>query len=355
MTKVLFITGKLQEYRIPIFNIIGKTENIELSVAHAGKPLNIASDSFTEIILKERHFGGFTLHDKTLKSLCDKYDVVVAMFYVQKLSFLKLAFIKRNFKLIYWGIGVKASQKSKYDSPGLSNLLRYMLIKRADAMIFYSDYPIAKYIGKGMGSENLFVMNNTVKISETISKDLVRDKLIFVGTLNKSKKIFQLLESYYAAFNQNQSLPKLDVIGDGADFVTAKEWVKQHNMENQIFLYGSIFNEQLLEKHFRQAIACISPGQAGLSVLKSMGYGVPFITKFDAITGGERFNIQNDFNGILYKSEEDLTNILLNIASNIDKYLKMGVNAKEYYNSNRTPKHMAQGFIDAVKYVIQKK
>jgi len=98
----------------------------------------------------------------------------------------------------------------------------------------------------------------------------------------------------------------------------------------------------------------ISPDQAGLTVLQSFGYGVPFVTHKDAITGGERLNIVNGENGILFDSFDEITDIIKDCSQNPEKYIEMGKNAKKYYNENRTINHMVSGFIDAIDFVTGK-
>jgi len=90
-----------------------------------------------------------------------------------------------------------------------------------------------------------------------------------------------------------------------------------------------------------------------LSVLASMGYGTPFITKKDAITGGEIFNIKNGVNGIIYSNDKDLVDILKDISTNPSKYEMMGKRAREHYLNYRKPEQMVQAFIDACNYVIK--
>ena len=354
--KVLFITYKLQNYRIPILNIIGKQNDIELTVAHSAKKFDDQKNHFKEITLEYKKIGPLTLYDRNFKNLVNSFDVIVCMFYLQNLSFFRLALLnKRKFKLIFWGIGVRASYDSSFDSPTIFNRLRNLWAKNSDAMIFYTEYAKNKYIKNGFSEEKLFVMPNTVEVSDFTEDQGCRKDLLFIGSLYKSKKVFELVEAYKLASANTKKLPKLRIVGDGDEYENIQKWVIATNNTENIILHGAIYDETILAKLFTSSIACISPGQAGLSVLKSFGYGVPFITQQNAITGGERLNIEHGFNGILYKDDSELTKILVDISENRDKYLKMGENAKFFYNMERTPQHMAQGFIDALNYTLNKR
>lgn len=101
-------------------------------------------------------------------------------------------------------------------------------------------------------------------------------------------------------------------------------------------------------------IVCISPDQAGLSVLKSFGYGVPFVTHRDAITGGERLNIENGVNGVLFDSFDEITEIIKDCAERPECYMEMGKSAKKYYDENRTVRQMVNGFLEAIEFVVNR-
>ncbi|WP_222983938.1 glycosyltransferase family 4 protein [Flagellimonas meishanensis] len=352
MRRVLFITYKLQNYRIPIFDLIGKSGNIDLTIAHSAEKSDYRGESFVETIVDYKKIGSFTYYDRKFQEFIGQFDVVVCMFYLFNLSFLKLA-LRRKVKLIFWGIGVRASYDEKFDSPTFMNNIRYFLARRSDAMLFYSDYARNKYIKKGIPADKLFVMHNTVEVLPADSK-AIKDKLLFIGSLYKQKKIFELLDSYKNAMGKFDGEPKsLHIIGKGAEFDRINEWIQNHQLQEHIILHGAIFEEHRLKELFSSALACISPGQAGLSVLKSFGYGVPFITHEDAITGGERLNIANNHNGILFREYIVLDDIILEIFKNPNKYVRMGENAKEFYDSQRTPEIMAKGFVEAVNYVMK--
>ena len=352
--KVLFITYKLQNYRIPIFNIIGEKDDIELTVAHSAQKFDNTNNSFNEISLAFKKIGPLTFYDKSFKTLVNSFDVVVCMFYLQNMSFFKLALSKnRNFKIIFWGIGVRASYDSNFDTPTIFNKIRYFWAKRSDAMIFYTQYAKKKYMAAGFSKDKLFVMPNTVEVNDFIEDSSSRKDLLFVGTLYKVKKIFELLDAYEQAKRLTDKLPILRIVGMGDEYDAILQWIKETDNEGHIILHGAIYDEVILAKMFTSSIACLSPGQAGLTVLKSFGYGVPFVTHKNAITGGERLNIVDGENGVLFNKDEDLTEILVDIAKDKEKYLRMGQNAKRFYDTKRTPQDMANGFIDAVNYTLK--
>ncbi|MDA9852236.1 glycosyltransferase, partial [Flavobacteriaceae bacterium] len=125
-----------------------------------------------------------------------------------------------------------------------------------------------------------------------------------------------------------------------------------NKLNSRVVILGGIYEENKLKNLFEEAICCISPNQAGLSVLKSFGYGVPFITKKNSITGGERLNIIDCHNGILYNTKDELFQIINNTESNKDFYYKMGLNAMDYYESGYTIDNMKDNFVKAIENTL---
>jgi hypothetical protein len=353
-TKVLICYNKLWDYRIPIFKLLA--EKYELSVSYSYKNNKINNDNsgynFRSFFLPILQYGRFVIHKDNLYKIAKEYNVVIGYGDIAWLSLMKLLFIKRDFKLILWSIGVSASYKKKFDVVTHWEKIRNFFYKKADALLFYSEYPIQKYIASDFDKKKLFVAHNTVEVLPSELANGKKKRIIFIGSLYKEKKIYSLLYSYLKAYSVEQNIPQLDIIGDGEEFDNIKSWISINGLNEMIFLYGAIYEEPKLKELFAHAIACISPGQAGLSVLKSMGYGVPFISLNDAITGGERFNIENYITGILYEKESELVDIIIDIHNNNEKYLIMGKRAKDHYESSRKPIDMTQGIIDAIEYVL---
>lgn len=352
--KVLFVTqSKLQHYRIPIFRLVNDNPNIDLTLAHCGNA--IVQNEMPEILLKKKKVGSYFIIDN-LESICDNFDVILCMFYYNNLSFLKLVY-KKKYNIVLWSIGVPASYTRQY---GEASKLRYKILnhfqKKADALLFYSTAPLDIYKKKGISvdEKKVFIANNTVEvIKQPIENDL-KDSLLFIGTLYLEKGLQLLLDAYKQASDEKRDLLPLTIVGGGEQLEKIQDWVQNNSLENKIQMLGAIYDPIKKAEIFKKAIACISPMQAGLSVLESMGYGVPFITSEDAITGGEVFNIKHNENGLRVNDISKLKDIIIDIDQNREKYLDMGKKAYEYYWNNRTIEIMANGIISAINYAYNK-
>jgi glycosyltransferase involved in cell wall biosynthesis len=351
--KVLILYNNLFHYRIPIFNLLA--ERYDLTVAYTyGKAPNEDVKFQIEKLPAVKFFKRLVIHKDNIFRMCQDFDVVIAY---GDIAFLKYSTLpwhrKRKFKVLFWSIGVSASYDKRYDQIKRWDRLRDFFYRKADALVFYSDYPIPGYLSRGFQKEKLFVVPNTVKVEEFRELHTQKDTILFIGTLYLQKGLLSLLKNYKSALAIDKALPVLNIIGGGDEFETVESWIKVNNMEKNIILQGPIFDSAQKAKFFQKAFACISPEQAGLSVLESMGYGVPFITSKDSITGGERLNITHGLNGVLLDNIDQLHEIILDISKFPQKYITMGQNAKDYYWRYRKPSDMANGLFDAIQYVLQ--
>lgn len=351
--KVLVIYPQLFRYRIPIFNLIA--EKYDLTVLHSGKEIREDTDKINQIIVPIKKIGPFSYYTLNLHKICNKYDVIIsegATRYLDRNLLILNRF--RSYKWINWGIGVSASYNKKFDENKKFDFVRHFIYKMSDASIFYSDYPISKYLSAGFDKSSLFIANNTTAVSYNENIEYEKNSILFIGTLYRAKKIYDLLEAYKEASSELKNIVPLNIIGDGDEYNNIKQWINDNGFEKCIKLVGPLFDQEKLEAYFRRAYACISPGQAGLSVLTSMGYGTPFVTQRDAITGGEIFNIDNGKTGVLYNESKELKDIILDISNCPSKYLEMGKEARSYYVANRSPEQMADSIIEAIEFVCKK-
>lgn len=350
MIKVLILYNKIFHYRIPVWNCLA--EKCDLTVAYSdgdGKIPDGLECQFKILYLPKRKYGKFVLQKENIRKLAKKYDAIIAYGDIAWIKYSTLPWFNKT-KVIYHTLGVSASYGKGYDEHKEWDKIRKFFYSKANALAFYTQYPIEKYSEMGIPKEKMFEAPNTVAVSP-IKDKIKKESLLFIGTLYKEKGI-ELLLNAYLKLKDNYALPTLNIIGNGPGFEDIKQWIKSNDMGELIKLRGAIYDVNEKAKYFAQSFACISPKQAGLTVLESMGYGVPFITSKNAITGGEIFNIHNNIDGIIMDNESDLESVLIDIVQYPDKYIAMGESARKFYDENRTPEHMAQGLWNAVQYAI---
>jgi glycosyltransferase involved in cell wall biosynthesis len=351
--QVLILNPYIPEYRFPIFNMIA--DYYDLTIAHSGESRTEPNIKFKQIIIPRLKLGPFSCYRANINNLCKNFDIVISEGNIRYLD-RNLLIINpfRKYKWINWGIGVSASYNKQYDQNKRWDLFRNFIFQRADAQVFYSEYPINKYISAGFDQESLFVANNTCSVIFDKTKVYKKSKFIFVGTVYKQKKLDELLSAYLLYSQKSPTILPLEIIGDGDNLRNLQSWVKENKLTEHVTFHGSIYDQKCLERHHREAYASISPGQAGLSILTSMGFGTPYICRSDAITGGEIFNLENSNTGVRYETKEDLVNTLYDITQNPQKYEIMGARARNYYLRKRMPQHMVSSIIEACKYVTSK-
>lgn len=346
--KVVIVNEKLMDYRVPIYNLLA--EKYDLTFVHSSPFKEETKIKFTTKKIREaKPLGPIFIHPDNINAICEGFDAAIILGEIRRVSLASLAFRNRKYPMAFWTIGVSTGHG--FDVCKRMDWLRDMIYKKADACIFYTDYARERAIRKGYNPHALFVANNTVEVLD-IPQTTEKDSFLFIGTLRKGKGLPILLEAYKSALLANPNLPVLNVVGGGPEFGDAKDWIARSKLEDRVRLIGPIYDKLEKSIYFHRAYACISPSQAGLSVLESMGYGVPFVTMYNGHTGGERFNIHDGIDGILMKKESELRDILLDIASEPMKYCEMGRRARKYYWDERRPERMAGGLSDAIEYLL---
>ena len=354
--KVIYLGHEIVHYRLPIFRIIANKYDLVLSTSKKEQLPNFKSEPFKVIYIPKLVIGPFIIHQTNILRIIKNYDIVIGLQNLRCLDIILLSFLPfRKFKVVLWGIGVSASYTKHYDEDKSIDFLRFFFFKRADALIFYSSYPLSKYLKNGFNKNSLFVANNTVYVSSesSVSKFNSESIFLFVGSLYKEKGVFELLNAYKDALMiVGDSLFKLYIIGDGSEMSNIVSFVEEFAITENVIIKGGIYDEDILKSFYKKCILSISPNQAGLSVLNAMGHGVCFLTKKNAITGGELFNISNGKTGVLYSNQEELRDIIIDCYKSPLKYKKIGNNAKSFYKKHRMPMNMASDILKALEYVI---
>jgi glycosyltransferase involved in cell wall biosynthesis len=342
LKKVLIIQNIIPHYRKKLYCELSKI--FHLTVLHSGEKVSESNLGFKQLIVDRYKLGPF-YWQYGVKSLTKEFDVIIVMFDIKWLSTLNLILSKRrkSQRIYLWGIGV--SSQSGLNQNNTFDALRFWIARKSDGIIFYSDYPKAIYEKNNIESFKLFTSHNTLQVlfdKKKYSKKF--ENFLFIGSLHARKKVNDLIDAYALYKSETVEYKKLQIIGSGAEEENLKHQVYRLGLSNDIIFLGKILDEQIKVKFFEKAIAVICPGQAGLSVLESMAYGVPYVTYENAVTGGEAFNIEDGINGFIVKTKEDLVKIMLKMSADKEMLQRLSENALLHYNNNRKIEDMANSF-----------
>lgn len=344
--KLLILQNKILHYRKPLYNALCKYYDI--TVLHSGNKAVTEYDKFKEIIVNSFNIGPLIIQNKVTEIMnSGEYGIVVAMFDVRWLNNIRAMYIanKKGIIFCWWGVYFT---KNKY-----VNWIRKMIAKKDNSILFYSINAMHEFEKVGIKKEKLFVANNTFHIENRIKsyENKNKNSILFVGSLDTRKQLNLLITAYNNVIDMIPKNIKLTFVGSGEDLDKAIKLTQDFELQDRILFEGKVTKTDELAKYYYDAIVSVSFGQAGLSVLQSFGYGVPFITKKNAVSGGEIYNVIDGVNGFLCEDTIDSLQLkLMYICNNVDEALKMGKNAFEYYSDFCTINNMVQGFRDAIEY-----
>lgn len=353
--KLLILQEFIPNYRLPIFRDLALKYELTIGCPNY---YNFDNELFKTKKIRSFQIKNLYAPDYSLIKFCKLFDVVIIMPDLHFLNYCFLPFMLVKQKVISWSIGFRASYKLKYNQFRKKTFLDFallLILKKCDANIFYYDMP-KLFWGKLLNENKIFTATNTVEVSTTsklMNTNFENKKsIIFLGSLINGKGILEFIYLFNKILTDIKNFDvKLIIIGDGPLKKSILNYINKNNLKENIFVKGAIYDEDVLASYFYNSLCMITPKQAGLSVLKSMGYGVPVVTSYDSITGGERFNIKED-NGFLYHDEKELENIITQCFFNPSIFLQKGINAKSYYQSNTSIKQMTKGFEEAINFVL---
>ena len=342
--KVLILYNYILHYRKPFFNQLAK--KYEVTVLHSGKPSVTEEDDYSEIITPVKKLGPFMLQSGVFKEVFDdKYDIIISLFDVRWINILLYLLIKKSSQQhILWGAWITNSR--------IANHARAFFMKRADASVFYTYEALADFLDYGMAEQTMYVGNNTFDVGSRIKsfESPVKNRILFVGSLNKRKQNEVLLKAFANIKSQIPPGTLLTFIGEGSESESLRALTQQLELGPEVEFIGKINDPEQLKPYYQEAIVSVSFGQAGLSVLQSLGYGVPFLTKHNAISGGEKSNIKNNVNSVFCDdNQQSLEASLIKLCNDIDYARALGEAAFHYYSRYCTIENMTQGFLDAME------
>lgn len=342
---ILVVQGWLPHYRRSLFNALVGLGPI--TVVHSGAPARQSGDRFEEMILPVTSLGPFRFQRGLVDLIAElRPQAIIAMFDVRwPETFRAMYRFDQQLGWIWWGL-----------APGrhaTALLVKLAIARRPNPIVFYDAATRDQIRAKIRGDERLFVANNTFHVPDRIEAHLnaAKNRFINVGSLDARKQNDVTIRAFSRVIRDIDCDLKLTLIGDGAERGALENLIQSLGLEERVELVGQINDPQELGRYYSEAIASISFGQAGLAVLQSMAYGVPFVTKRNAVSGGEISNITSWVNGVLCDDNPvALEAVMRTLINEPGTARRLGRAAFDYYSSSATIEGMVDSFARAVDF-----
>ncbi|HEG42725.1 MAG TPA: glycosyltransferase, partial [Phycisphaerales bacterium] len=385
--KVAHFIWWIPHYRVPIFRRLSQNSYIDFEVcagdntdipggakvASANEVGNIEGVNWRH--LKSRRFKGplfkdFEWQPEAVKIvLKEDIDIVISLGYLSLSNILVRIICKlRGIPVIEWSQGVKCHEK------GIRWFVRKLYFKFASAFLLYGDFARVFFVSHGFSNHQTFVVYNSlnhqeqVEIREQISQsdiDGLRQKfgvhnpdtrlVVHSGRLEKQKKIPVLLKAI-RLLNDEGCIVNLILIGDGRERENLEVLAREIGVEDQVFFYGSCYEEKETGLVFSSTDICVAPGAVGLVAMHSLVYGTAILTcKNDTgLHGPEIETIKEGCTGGYFKEDDarDLANKMKKMLYPVSCKHKMAKACMDVIDNYYNPKYQERVIIQAINYVL---
>jgi glycosyltransferase involved in cell wall biosynthesis len=122
-----------------------------------------------------------------------------------------------------------------------------------------------------------------------------------------------------------------------------------HNVPNISYL-GAIYDDFEINKIFKASDVFCIPGTNGLGLNQAMFWGLPCAT-LDVLHSPEIIYLENEKNGFIVKSQEELGYKLLSLLNNKKMYSEFSKHAKDTITKKADITVMFEGFMNAINIV----
>lgn len=278
---VVLLQTALPDYRQKAVSLLGE-RIADLSVVtgedYFASTVRTALPSGAGVILVEnRFFAGRRLlwQAGSLRPLL-RAEVAVVELNPRILSTWLILVLRRlaGRETVLWG---HAWPRSGRDSG--TDLVRHLMRRLGSTIVVYTDTQ-AQELRARMPRARIVAAPNALYLASEMGAgtgDEPPGDFLFVGRLVPEKKPLLLLEAFLSALHMLPGETRLVFVGEGPLRSTLEEVARQAGATGRVVITGHISDIRGLGAIYARAVASVSPGYAGLSLVQSLAFGVPMI------------------------------------------------------------------------------
>lgn len=293
MKKILIIYNFAQNYRSAIFKAIDREWECKWIFGKNTTDIKGMDTSFLKNVVEIENkaiLGPLYSQPKAVKESANKeYDIILMLGELFNLSTWYILIrnkINLHPKKIYlWSHGW-------YGREGfVKKLLKKFYFGLADKTFLYGNYAKMVAISQGFPKNKLDVIHNSldhdnqVKLRNGLRPSNIykthfgndRPVLIFIGRLTPIKRLDLLINAVFMLKGKGK-IYNVVLIGEGEMENELKELVSNKRIDNQVWFYGSCYDDTKNAQLIYDADLCIAPGNVGLTAMHTLVFGTPVLT-----------------------------------------------------------------------------
>lgn len=334
--KLCIIYNFTQKYREGIFSLIEQYYDCHWVFGQNKTDIKgLSSHLLSDVeFVKTLHIAGPVTFQRNVLRLISRFDSFLMLGELFSLSTWMLLIIRRCFfrnkKIYLWSHGW-------YGREGLfKRILKRWFFSMSDGVLLYGNYAMMVAKDQGYEKKNLHVIHNSLDYNKQLflRKNIVdvsiythhfrnyNPVLLFIGRLTKVKHLDMFINAVSLLRDRGKDY-NMVFVGDGEERTKLEQLVKEKQLEEITWFYGTCYDEEQNAPLIYNADLCVSPGNVGLTAMHCMVYGTPVVThnnfplqmpEFEAVKPG----LTGDFFSC---------NDIYSLASTIEKWFN-----QPYYN-----------------------
>lgn len=337
--KVVIIQRELYNYRCTLYEELGK--EFDLEVIHTNKYTSVTKN-FNAVQVSHFRFLGMVAH-LYLPPILDKKTTIIVECNIRLLLLWLLLFVNllnRHRNYIFWG--------NQLSHSAISSVIRKWIASRCIKSLFYSEKNAQELCQGVLNKDYHFWYSNTVRVKDRKCFTKKNTKtFLHIGGCQARKKHEAVLQAIAKLKDRYPDVSYV-IVGnkDNEEYLRAE--AKRVGISDALIVQDYVYDEDEIAALYDHSLASICYGQAGLTVLQSLGNATPVIIGAGAISGGEAEAIIDKYNGLRVSGVDQLYLAMSNMIDSESYTQELSSNALKSYHELHSFESMVCKFKEVI-------
>jgi glycosyltransferase involved in cell wall biosynthesis len=357
MDKLLIIQPLLSQYRIDVYNELGRVYEVYVLSSDIDASSGCGSAEIENTHIKQHivepvcdFFRGKLIYQshliKHIKKL--KPDKIFTYANLRCISYWILLFYCWFHKIPVYSHTQGPYNKSKSFA---YKVIYFLMSKLSTKTLLYTPYSLQKIEELGLSKEQFCVIHNSIVNKYPVlpeTKEYSNKGILFIGRLRKGCNLELLCDTIIKFKNENP-LIEGHIIGSGE---LDKFYIEKYKTCEYITFYGMVYDQNKIAEISKKCIIGCYPGNAGLSIVHYMSLSLPCLVHDNIAEhqGPEPSYLKDKYNGRLFRCEdkENFERVIKEMMVNTNILRAYGNNAYKTYIEITKPSY-AQRMINVLE------